>query len=409
VSADLVERWGRDVLAAVGVLDGLSLLRLADVPLGGPDLGADPTGGPSPEVLEGWPEWAEEAAGRAGDDRADSDSDSDSGGAGSGSGSEVTVTELLAIRDLDAVRDDAWPQVLARIAADPQLRAAVLTPARVVVTGVHGRATFDLRPHAAWWLERTLAGGPWADPDAEPALARLLPAAPDRLAGLDPALRRALGAVRTADELDAAAVEAVLAGMADPEVEMDAATAVGLWRELATLADQALNEGSGVAPPAWVRVLDGPGTRVAPVAEAVVVAGPVWLQRSDLGAAVVAPDAASAAALADLLDIPLAADLALGKVEEDGQVVAVPAGVLTLLPGAPATWCEHEELIVDGIDVDWWVEGSGREALVHASTFDGLARGLAWAAGGWHRRGAVAELLADPASLGRIIVDEAFA
>jgi hypothetical protein len=64
--------------------------------------------------------------------------------------------------------------------------------------------------------------------------------------------------------------------------------------------------------------------------------------------------------------------------------------------------------VVDGVDVDWWVEGHGREALVHASTYDGLARGLAWAAGAWRRRGAVADVLADPESLAGAVVDEAF-
>jgi hypothetical protein len=394
VSADLVDRWGADTLAAVGVLQALTLLRLPEVALGSPEPDDDPAGGPAADDLDGWQDWADEAAGRT--------------EAQLGEGAEISLTELVAVRDLDAVRDEAWPQVLERISRDPELRAAVLRPARLVVRGPRGASTLDVRPYSAWWLERTLAGGPWADPDAEPALANLLPPPPDGLGDLDPALRRALGAVRSASELDAAAVEAVLAGMADPDVEMDAAGAVALWRELAGLADGALAEGAGVAPPAWVRVLDGPGTRVVRVGEAVVVDGPAWLQRGDLGSAVVAPDPGAAVALADLLDVPLAADLALGKVEESGQVVAVPAGVLTLLPGAPATWCEHEELLVDGVDVDWWVEGHGREALVHASTFEGLARGLAWAAGLWSRRGAVAEVLTDPAALGSIMVDEAF-
>jgi hypothetical protein len=394
VSSDLVERWGGDTLAAVGVLQGLTLLRLPEVALSGPDADDDRAHGPAADDLDGWQDWADDAAGRA--------------EALFGEGSEVVLAELVAVRDLDAVRDGAWPQVLAKIGGDPELRAALLRPARLVVRGVRGASTVDVRPYSAWWLERALAGGPWADPDAEPALANLLPPPPDGLGGLDAALRRALGAVRSASELDAAAVEAVLAGMADPDVEMDAAGAVTLWRELAGLAGGALAEGPGVAPPAWVRVLDGPGTRVVKVGEAVVVDGPAWLQRSDLGAAVVAPDPGAAAALADLLDVPLAGDLAMGKVEESGQVVSVPAGVLTLLPGAPATWCEHEELLVDGVDVDWWVEGHGRDARVHASTFDGLARGLAWAAGRWSRRGAVAEVLTDPGAIGSIMVDEAF-
>jgi hypothetical protein len=144
------------------------------------------------------------------------------------------------------------------------------------------------------------------------------------------------------------------------------------------------------------------------VRDAVVVDGPAWLQRSDLGGAVVAPDARAAAALADLLDVPLAAELALGKVEETGQLVAVPDGVRTLLPNGPATWCEHEDVVVDGVDVDWWVEGRGPDALVHASTFEGLAKGLAWAAGSWRRRGAVADVLSDPTALAVAVVDEAF-
>jgi hypothetical protein len=140
----------------------------------------------------------------------------------------------------------------------------------------------------------------------------------------------------------------------------------------------------------------------------VVVDGPAWLQRNDLGGAVIAPDPRSAPALADLLDVALAGELALGKVEETGQLVAVPPAVRTLLPRCPETWCEHEDLLVDGTDVDWWVEGRGAAAVVHANTFEGLARGLAWAAGAWHRRLAVLEVLTDPDALLGAVVDEAF-
>lgn len=406
VAADVVGRWGAGVLAAVGVLTGPALLTLAEVPLAGPgaDQGADSDGeGPQPGDLDGWPDWVDEAVRRAvavvaGDDDEPVAAD----------GLEVFLAELQAVRDLDAVLDEAWPAVLARIAADPALRAAVLTPARVVVRGPAGSGHVDVPPYTAWWLCRTLAGGPWADPDADPALAALLPAAPELLESLDPPLRRALGAVGSATQLDAAAVEAVLAGMADPDVVLDAATAVALWRELASIAVQVLADGTEVAPPAWVRVLDGPGTRVVRVRDAVVVDGPAWLQRTDLGGAVIAPDPESAPALADLLDVALAGDLALGKVEETGQLVAVPPGVRTLLPGCPETWCEHEDLLVDGVDVDWWVEGHGPAAVVHANTFEGLARGLAWAAGAWHRRLAVLEVLTDPSAVLRAVVDEAF-
>jgi hypothetical protein len=261
-----------------------------------------------------------------------------------------------------------------------------------VVRGPAGAGHVDVPPYSAWWLGRALAGGPWADPDADPALAALLPPAPALLVGLQPSVRRALGAVGSATHLDAAAVEAVLAGMADPDVELDAAAAVTLWRELAGIAVQVLADGAEVAPPAWVRVLEGHGTRVVSVNDAVV-----------------APSRSAAPALADLLDVALAGDLALGKVEETGQLVAVPDAVRVLLPAAPQRWCEHDDLLVDGVEVGWWVEGQGPSALVHANTFEGLARGLAWAGGAWHRRGTVLEVLTDPTALTAAVVDEAFA
>jgi hypothetical protein len=424
VDEDVVERWGADVLAAVGVLTGPAVLQRSDVALAGPGAdmvddardGDEGDDGPQPGDLDGWPDWVDETVRRAlgamaGDARADpegGDDDADDRDAFDSGSLEVVLGELQAVRDLDAVLDEAWPRVLDRLASDPRLRAALLTPARVVVRGPTGSTHVDVPPYTAWWLCRALAGGPWADPDADPALAMLLPPAPEALATLDPAVRRALGAVGSATHLDAAAVEAVLSGMADPDVEMDAPTAITLWRELAAIAVQVLADGTEVAPPAWVRVLDGSGTRVVRVRDAVVVDGPAWLQRADLGGAVIAPDQRSAPALADLLDVALAADLAIGKVEESGQIVPVPEGVRTLLPGAPTTWCEHEDLLVDGVDVDWWVEGHGATAVVHANTFDGLARGLAWSAGAWHRRGTTLEVLTDPTRLVTAVVDEAF-
>jgi hypothetical protein len=139
--------------------------------------------------------------------------------------------------------------------------------------------------------------------------------------------------------------------------------------------------------------------------EACVVGDPMHLQRTDLAPFVVAPDAGGAAALAGALDLPLAADLAAGEVEEDGRSVPVPDAVAALLPDAPATWCEHDELVVDGVEVDWWVEDDGR---VHASTLDGLARALAYEAGAWSLRPAIAEVLLEPAALRRVLLDEAF-
>jgi hypothetical protein len=46
--------------------------------------------------------------------------------------------------------------------------------------------------------------------------------------------------------------------------------------------------------------------------------------------------------------------------------------------------------------------------IVHAVTVDALARGLAWAGGAWASRGALAEVLLDPASLAGVLLDDAF-
>jgi hypothetical protein len=64
------------------------------------------------------------------------------------------------------------------------------------------------------------------------------------------------------------------------------------------------------------------------------------------------------------------------------------------------TYIEHEQLLVadgaDGteerIELDWrWADGT-----LHAATLEGVAAGLAWAAGQWQRRFEVAALLEDP-------------
>ena len=330
------------------------------------------------------------------------------------------LPELIAVRDLDAVRAEAMPRLVALLAGDPALRPALVSPSRVVA----GRAALDVPGYTAWWLRRhVVAGsGPVLDPDADPALRPLFPPAPGWLAAADPAVRRALGAIAEIADLDAAGVGELLERMGEERVALSAATAVRLWRRLAGLAEA----GVDAEPPLRVRVLDGAGTRVVDAAAAVVVESPMYLQRSDLGGTVPAPPDL-AAALADLLDLPLAGELAGGVVSEPGdgagQRAPVPPAVREILPQAPPTWCEHDALLVDGCEVEWWVSqppdsgpesGAGparplaAEPVVHASTLQGLARGLAWAAGAWHRRLHVAEALLDPAGAAGLLIDEAF-
>ena len=70
---------------------------------------------------------------------------------------------------------------------------------------------------------------------------------------------------------------------------------------------------------------------------------------------------------------------------------------------APARWVQHDELLVDGVAVDWWVA----DGVPHGSTSEGLARALAWAVGAWHLRHAIAALLAEPLSAQRLRLEDA--
>jgi hypothetical protein len=99
-----------------------------------------------------------------------------------------------------------------------------------------------------------------------------------------------------------------------------------------------------------------------------------------------------AGALADVLDVRLASASLDARVRSTGTPHEVPAAVRALLPEAPRTWFEHDAVVAGDRELDWRVE----EGVVHAATLDGLARGLAWAAGAWPRRADVAALLAEP-------------
>ena len=386
VDTDLLRQWGTDVLRVVGVLDGLAVVQAGDVAVGEhePDATVD--------VLDGWQAYAEQvlddAAARVHGEPVP----------------EAVLADVVAVRDLEVVREDAWPQVLARLAGDPLSRRAVVEPVRVLA----GRQQLAHVPYTAWWLRGELCpAGLVADPAAAQAVRALLPAAPEVLVGLDPAMRRALGVVTHLDDVDVDAVAGILDRLADPAVDLPVGALVEVWGRLAALAA----EGAQASPPSQVRALVAPhgrgGSAVVRAAEAVVVDAPFLLQHPLVRAAVLAP-VGGAEDLADLLDLELASEVVRGVVGEDGadggRSAEVPQPVRDVLTGAAATWCEHERLVVDGTEVDWWVDGE----VVHAATVDGLARGLAWQAGQWGRRSVVSEILADPAGVLEVVVDEAF-
>lgn len=289
--------------------------------------------------------------------------------------------EIVAVRDLEWVTD--WPRALTLFAEDPELRAALVRPGA-------GRPSYT-----SWWIRRHgpgLAG--LADPDADRVLLTLLDPAPGWVSGCDPEVRAAIGLVRRVAELDRDGIGRLLHRLADEDRAVPAEDLLPLWSELGALTDYPGE------PPSRIRVLDG----VVDADDAVVADAPMWLQRKDLGGFVVASGPA-ADGLADLLDLPLASDVAPGRVESDGTPAALPATVLSVLPQAPETWYEHDELVVDGNDVSWWVTPDGRP---HAATTDGLAKALAWSAGAWHRRHEVLAVLTDPDRATGLLLDTAF-
>ena len=372
VAADAVERWGREVLAAVGVRDDLVVTTVPDVVAGVvPDDEGDDGASLAAASLDGWAEYVEDLA-------------------------EVLDVgaycgDVPAVADLDAVDDERWPELLAHLAGTPGLRAALVTPVR-------GEGTTATGPsYTAWWLrERADLPLPevFALPGAAGLPAALVPPVPDVLAALDADVLRALGGVGSLAEVPAARWPAVLErlGPVGASVPLDVAGQV--WRAWAA--------GAGPdEPPAVVVALTEPGAAHV-VQDAVVADDPRWWQRAGADGVPVLPvpvpgaEDDAAARVADLLDLPLASSQLDGDVVGDGEPEDVPEALVALLPDVPPVWWRHDELRVGGALVGWWVVGAGVQAQVHAVHVAGLASGLAWATGRWGARGAVEALLADP-------------
>ncbi|MFK4084593.1 sacsin N-terminal ATP-binding-like domain-containing protein [Kribbella sp. NPDC020789] len=375
VSTAILERYGLPALAAVGVLATLGIITAADVALDRlPEALKD---------LDGIEDWAYDVA-------------------PDGSRYGATVGELTAIRDLDWIKDDAWPRVLHILGTEPELRRALVTQVRVV--GPDDRP-LGVPSYSAWWIkERVLLedGEPLAgraDPDADPVLAAFLDEAPPWTSELDPEVRAAVGLVREVGDLDADGISLVLERLADPEQEITESALLRFWRQLGTLP---LFPGEA---PEHVRVLGEDGWTEVVEAEAAVVAdSPMWLQRTDLGGFVIAAGAA-ADGLSDLLDVPLAQEVAEGKIDGAGTPADVPDLVRELVPEVPPVWWEHDELTVDGVEVSWWVDAEGAP---HAATFDGLAKALAWASARWDRRHVIRAVLNEPDRASELLTDASY-
>ncbi|WP_028046257.1 sacsin N-terminal ATP-binding-like domain-containing protein [Cellulomonas sp. URHE0023] len=411
VTLEAVERWGTTTLVAAGVRDDLAVMRLTEVVA--EPASVDPDGRDDASLaaqsLDGWPDYLEHLS--------------------STLGAGEYVGDAVAVADLDAVDPDRWEGLLARLAAEPGLRRALLEPVR-------GERGASAPSYTAWWLRdrgpEELGGifavdapdaGPEEDPfgsgagavhPSDPAAAAglraVLPPVPEVLRGLDEAVQIALGGVAALDDLGPAAWAQLLDALGAAGTPVEPATAVALWRGISAAADRLGGAGGPLEDgPERLPAIVAPG-RVAMVHadDAAVAEEPMWWQRTDL-AALVPATPARADAVARLLDVRAVTELATGDVDrpQEGVVTPVPAEVAGILPGAPTTWVEHDELTVDGTPVDWWVTGSGPDAVVRTVHVAGLAAGLAQAAGRWWARSAVESVLLAPERAPELTLDRA--
>ena len=419
ISSGFAARHDARTLEAAGVLSTFGLQRAQDVPLD--ESAAD-------LELDGAEEWAADTRDRLRQPAG-------------GLALPPVAVEVTAVRDLNLVAADRWPQAL-ELLTGPPLRAALTEPARVrLPDGRHA----DVPSYTAWWLRRhvTLGGRRPAGlrgPDADRLLDGLYDAIGAVLApgaaspgtassgtassgtassgtassgdGADaghartlarvlanPVIARALGVRSSLTALlaEPGGADDLLARLADPARPVTRPQLRALWSALAAAEGLTPDD---VTPPDRVRAVLGDGLVVADADDVLVLDAPdLW----PLAAArpLILTPYLQAARLADLLDLPLASDEVPGVVKEAGEPRPVPGALRDVLPGAPATYREHDALAADGTDVPWRYCGGE----LHAATTEGLAHGVAWAAGQWAARHLLASLLTDPDEAARLLAE----
>ncbi|GAA1897080.1 hypothetical protein GCM10009716_03910 [Streptomyces sodiiphilus] len=377
---ELAGRFGEQPLTAVGVQADFVLVRAADVVLDPDELEPADTDYPEPDdvgLLDSVDVWCEDVL-----------------DALPQTALPPVAVELTGVRDLDLVDDSRWPQALAMLSRPP-LREALTTPLRVRMPdgGIE-----TARPYTAWWLR----GAPVLDgrrpaglraAGADPLLAGLYEEADT--ADADESVLRALGVRTTAAALlsEPGGAAELLARLADPDLPLSAAQLHGLYALLAGLPPEEVT-----LPDDLRAVLDGE-VRVVPAGEALVADAPDLLPLA-AGRALLPVPPGLADGLAAVLDVrPLSAALP-APAPAGGQRREVPEEARVLLgERCPDHYTEHDELLIDGVDLSWRL---GPDGVLHAATVEGLAAGLARAAGQWPRRFELAALLEDPTRAGEL-------
>ncbi|MGY2082229.1 sacsin N-terminal ATP-binding-like domain-containing protein [Blastococcus sp. SYSU DS0539] len=332
-----------EALRAVGVLDGFALVRAED---------------PDDLDVDGAGEWADAVLNRL------------------PPGPPPVWPALVAVRDLELVAD--WAGALRLLAAAPAEAWA-----DVVVGGVPAPG------YLRWWLltHPVLAGrrpGRLAHPGSA-ELTGLYDPAPlgEPLLGL-------LRPPATVDDVlaDPDAALDLLDRLGDPARSVRAGVLGTVYARLAVALD-----GLDVEPPARVRIAPG---RV--VERAVVLDAPYLLPLLDLP---VVPAGGAPGPVADLLDLPLAGELVRAEVTSEPvrrlPWAELPGAALVAArlgrDGLAGEVAVHEPLTVAGRPVAWWPDADADHV---DGTPGALGRALAWRAGAWSLRQALAEAFACP-------------
>ncbi|MET9885041.1 molecular chaperone Hsp90 [Streptomyces sp. NPDC006430] len=387
VDAELAAKWGAQPLTACGVLATFQLVRATDVVLDPDEL--EPRDGDFAEpddagLLDAVDVWCEDVLDQLPQTPL-----------------PPVATELVAVRDLDLVDDDCWPQALAMLALPP-LRDALTQPVRILLPD---GTTQSVRPYTAWWLRdhpvldgRRPAGLRAAGGD--PLLAGLYASA-DATGFEDEQVLRALGVRTTVSALleEPGGAAELLGRLADPDREVSDRQLHALYGALADLDPEQVT-----LPDELRAVVDGE-VRVVDAADALIADAPDLLPLTQgLPLLPVAPS--RAADLAELLQVRRLSETVPAEVTTPGEEHEVPEPVLLLLgPATPRSYVEHEELIAGGVELDWRRTPDG---TLHAATLEGVAAGLAWSAGQWPRRFEVAALLEDPSRTAELARDRWF-
>ncbi len=258
---------------------------------------------------------------------------------------------LVAVRDLDLVRSDAWAEALTILLDEPSTRAAMT----------------DRDGYTAWWLRRhalidNRSPTTFRAPSDETFAGLLDPFDHPRADELHAVL-----AASTCESVESARV--LLRALEDPQRHPTAAV---IARTHTLIASAVLDRRIDVAdldPPDRVRTLGG---TVADASDGLVVDAP-WLAPVVPPEVAVLSDMTTAAALADVLDIRRASEAITGEVRGVGRVSSwdrEPGAVLACavlgLPLPTGSVVVHRELVVrlsgavsGDRAVPWWVTADG--------------------------------------------------